>query len=223
MVGPRTKAIVLVNPNNPTGSYLKEEELFLLNMFCRKHHLVIISDEVFLDYRLQQGNFISLKENHDVLTFVLGGLSKALALPQMKLGWILASGPEAQVKEALTRLEIIADTYLSVNTPVQHAVSTWLPQAKLIQHQIMERVKQNLHILQTSGLDVLTTEGGWYAVIRITHFKEEEFVLELLKKHQILLHPGFFFDFAEPGFVVVSLLLTPEHFDKMVTTLRSYN
>ncbi len=220
LVRPRTRAIVLVNPNNPTGSYLKKEELFLLNMFCKKHNLVIISDEVFMDYRLQEGAFPTLKGNSDVLTFVLGGLSKALALPQMKLGWILTSGPQQPVQEALMRLEIIADTYLSVNTPVQHAVAGWLADAKNIQRQIIERVKTNLSALTAAGLKVLPVEGGWYAVISMPHLKEEEFVLELLSKHHILIHPGFFFDFPETGYVVVSLLPKTEHFDKMVRILR---
>lgn len=223
LVGPRTKAIVLVNPNNPTGSYLKEEELFLLNMFCKKHHLAIISDEVFMDYRLQEGNFVSLKNNVDVLTFVLSGLSKTLALPQMKLGWILTSGPEAHVKEALMRLEIIADTYLSVNTPVQHAAEMWLGQAALIQDQIKDRVRVNLATIKASGLNVLDVEGGWYAIIAMPNVQEETLVLDLLKQHQILVHPGFFFDFPESGYVVVSLLPSVVHFDKMVKILRSYS
>ena len=222
LVGPRTKAIVLVNPNNPTGSYIKDEEMFLLNIFCKKHGLAIISDEVFMDYRLEDGPFATLKGNSDVLTFVLGGLSKALALPQMKLGWILTSGPQAQVKEALARLEIIADTYLSLNTPVQHALPVWLSCASKIQQQIIERVKGNLAVLTASGLDVLHVEGGWYAVIHIPNIKEEALVLELLSKHHILLHPGFFFDFTENGHMVVSLLPNPEHFDKMVLILRRY-
>ncbi len=220
-ITPRTKAVVLVNPNNPTGSYLKRAELERLNALCRKHDLVIISDEVFMDYPLIDGEHVSLKDNREVLTFVLGGLSKALAMPQMKLGWILTSGPTDAVKEALLRLEIIADTYLSVNTPVQHAALTWLSEAKGIQSQVLARVRRNWEALRSSGLEVLCAEGGWYAVIRMTGKSEEEMVLELLRTHHLLVHPGFFFDFLEQGYLVVSLLPKPEHFDKMVMILRS--
>lgn len=221
LVAPRTKVIVLVNPNNPTGSFMKPDEISKLNVFCQKHQLVIISDEVFLDYRLIQKDFASLKGNAEVLTFTLGGLSKALALPQMKLGWILTSGPEAERKEALARLDLIADTFLSVNTPVQHAAEVWLSEALLIQRQIKERVKRNFDFLCSSGLKVLPIEGGWYATIEISGIEEETFVLRMLKEHHVLLHPGFFFDFIDSSYVVVSLLLREEQFDKMVEILRS--
>ncbi len=219
LVDARTKAIVLVNPNNPTGSYLKADELKLLNAFCRKHGLAIISDEVFMDYRLEKGPFVSLKDNQDVLTFVMGGLSKAMALPQMKLGWILASGPKDVTHEALERLEIIADTFLSVNTPVQNALSSWFACAGDLQGQIMDRVRANLKILTDAGVKVLPVEGGWYAILDMGDMDEEAFVLEALHKHHILVHPGFFFDIQAPGHLVVSLLPRTEQFVKILTVI----
>jgi len=215
LIDKRTKAIILVNPNNPTGSYLKADELKRLNAVCRKHGLAIISDEVFFDYRLGEGPFVSLKDNAEVLTFVMGGLSKSLGLPQMKLGWILASGPKTLVREALGRLEIIADTFLSVNTPVQNALSAWFSCAEQMRGQIMERVRDNLAFLDCSGIKTLAVEGGWYAVVPIGDKDEEEFVLEALRRHHILAHPGFFFDFDTPGHLVLSLLPRGEQFAKI--------
>ena len=129
LVDSKTKAIILVNPNNPTGSYISRAELNFLNEFCAKHQMAIISDEVFFDYALDQGDFVSCAGNRKALTFVLGGLSKTLGLPQMKCAWIIASGPQPVLREALSRLETIADTYLSINTPVQNALSAWLDHA----------------------------------------------------------------------------------------------
>ena len=212
LIDDATKAIILVNPNNPTGSYLKKNELARLNALCKKHALSIISDEVFFDYPLLKGDFVSLRDNAEVLTFVLGGLSKSLCLPQMKLGWLLASGSSNLVTQAFERLEIIADTYLSVNTPVQNALSHWLSSAASIQVQILERVRTNLAYLKNIGLNVLTVEGGWYAIVHIPGIDEEEFVLNALKEHHILIHPGFFFDVETPGHLVVSLLPQTEDF-----------
>ncbi len=154
----KPKAIILVNPNNPTGSYISRAELNFLNEICRKHQVSIISDEVFFEYSLYPGDavsgvanqaaltfrdYVSLAGNQTALTFVLGGLSKTLGLPQMKCAWILASGPQGVLQESLSRLEIIADTYLSVNTPVQNALNSWLDHAPAIQGQILSRVKEN--------------------------------------------------------------------------------
>ena len=143
VVDAKTRAIILVNPNNPTGSYISQTELNFLNKFCRKQAMSIIADEVFFEYALYPGDAVSCAGNRQVLTFVLGGLSKTLGLPQMKCAWILASGPQAHLQDARERLEIIADTYLSVNTPVQNALSAWLNCAPDIQRQIISRVKQN--------------------------------------------------------------------------------
>jgi alanine-synthesizing transaminase len=222
LIDAKTKAIILVNPNNPTGSYIKAEELKKLNTICRVYGLAIISDEVFYDYALQKGDFVSLKGNQQSLTFVLGGLSKSLCLPQMKLGWILASGPATVVEEALNRLEIIADTFLSVNTPVQNAVAVWLNKAKDIQNQVMERVSGNLRTLLESQLTVLTVEGGWNAILKMGKIDEEGVVIDILHHHQILVHPGFFFDIEPSGHLVLSLLPPSSDFDKIVPIIKEY-
>jgi len=209
-VDAKTKAIILVNPNNPTGSYLSRGELNALNEFCRKHQLAIISDEVFFDYPLLQGDFVSCVGNQEVLTYVLSGLSKTLALPQMKCAWILASGPSGILRESMARLEIIADTYLSVNTPVQNALSDWLGYAPRLQEQIISRVKDNWQWLRdhlNDHTELLFLQGGWYATLRIPAIKsEEEWVLEFLKEDHVSVYPGYFFDFDREAYIVLSLL-----------------
>src|SRR6202021_504069 len=151
-VTPRTRAVVLVHPNNPTGSYVKSGEVSQLNQFCRDHNLALIVDEVFLDYRLTQvptndDSFGTFAGNRDALTFILSGLSKISALPQMKVAWTVITGPEATVVDATARLEVIADTYLSMNAPIQWALPTLLEQRKPIQSQLLDRVTKNLHEL----------------------------------------------------------------------------
>ena len=210
LVDAKTKAIILVNPNNPTGSYISQVELDFLNDFCCKHQIAIISDEVFFDYALIQGDFVSCAGNQRALTFVLGGLSKTLALPQMKCAWILASGPQAILQESLSRLEIIADTYLSVNTPVQNALGVWLNQAPGIQEEIIARVKANWQWIKAHVSDhtqLLSLQGGWYATLRIPAVKsEEEWVLEFLREDHVSVYPGYFFDFDREAYIVLSLL-----------------
>lgn len=210
LVDAKTKAIILVNPNNPTGSYINRAELNSLNELCRKNQMAIISDEVFFDYNHGQGELVSCAGNRGVLTFALGGLSKTLALPQMKCAWILASGPEGLLQGSLARLEIIADTYLSVNTPVQNALSSWLDHASEIQGQIMARVRENRQWLSAhlnDQVQVLSTQGGWYATLRIPAVKsEEEWVLDFLKEDHVSVYPGYFFDFEKEAYIVLSLL-----------------
>jgi aspartate/methionine/tyrosine aminotransferase len=209
-VDAKTKAIILVNPNNPTGSYIAQAELNFLNELCRKHQIAIISDEVFFDYALTRGDFVSCAGNQTVLTFVLGGLSKTLGFPQMKCAWILASGPQVVLQESLSRLEIIADTYLSVNTPVQNALSSWLDYAPGIQGQIISRVKENRQWLSahlTDHTELLSLQGGWYATLRIPAVKsEEEWVLEFLREDHVSVYPGYFFDFDREAHIILSLL-----------------
>jgi alanine-synthesizing transaminase len=206
----KTKAIILVNPNNPTGSFISRAELNFLNEFCRKHHMAIISDEVFFDYSLDQEDRTSCAGNQSVLTFAMGGLSKSLGLPQMKCAWILASGPQEELRGSLARLEIIADTFLSVNTPVQNALSVWLDHASNIQGQIIARVRENWKWLKAhlnDHTELLTLQGGWYASLRIPAVKsEEEWVLEFLKEDHVRVYPGYFFDFEKEAYIVVSLL-----------------
>ena len=212
----KTKAIVLVNPNNPTGSFVTRAELAAINPLCRTSDMAIICDEVFADYgegALAQA-VKTLIGNQDALTFVLGGLSKSLGLPQMKLSWIVVSGPQEKVAEALKRLEIIADTYLSVNTPAQNALPAWLLLKDKIQKDIKARVQRNQKILgefcAKTSLKLLNSDGGWYAILQLSStINEEAWCCALLDKQHVFVHPGYFFDLEDGAHIVVSLL-TPE-------------
>ncbi len=226
-VTPRTRAIIIVNPNNPTGSYLKQ--FAQLEAFCLKHHLALIVDEVFRDYSITDDlEQVTAYESTAALTFVLNGFSKMLALPQMKLGWIIPFGAEDLRREAETRLELIADTFLSVNTPVQLAAPAWLQLRAGLQQQILARVRDNLHFLQQavagSAYRLLTLEGGWSAVLEVPRWaSEEEMMLRLLAEENVLVHPGYFFDFAREAYFVVSLLPPTEIFraaaEKMIAPM----
>ena len=219
-ITPRTRAIVTVNPNNPTGSFLKRAELDTLVALCRQHDLAIVSDEVFSDYgfRADPERVRSLTEVEDVLTFSLSGLSKVAGLPQLKLGWIVTSGPAALREQTFQRLELIADTYLSVGAPVQWAATALLASSEEIQQQILARVARNLAtLLRYIGADspwrALDVEGGWYAVIQAPRIHtEEDWVLTLLEQENVLVQPGFFYDFESEAFLVLSLLTPPEIF-----------
>jgi aspartate/methionine/tyrosine aminotransferase len=219
-INPRTRAVILVNPNNPTGSFLKKPELDRLIQLCRAHDLAIISDEVFADYGLDEDHerVRSLSKVPDVLTFSLSGLSKVAGLPQLKLGWIVAGGPDEERNTAIQSLELIADTYLSVGTPVQWAAWKLLPMREQIQAQILERVRGNRAFLLSrlepgSPWRLLRTEGGWYAILKAPRIRtEEEWALLLLREDRVLVQPGFFFDFETEAFLVVSLLTPPEIF-----------
>jgi alanine-synthesizing transaminase len=213
----RSRAIVLVNPNNPTGSFLKQSELGALLALCREHNLALISDEVFADYAFHDdpGLVRSLTGIDEVLTFCLSGLSKVAALPQLKLGWIVTGGPPGDCEQAFERLELIADTYLSVNAPVQGAAPALLGLRGRLQLQILGRVVANRTFLAsqigaTSPWNLLSTEGGWHAILEAPRIhSEEEWVLSLLTEDSVLVQPGFFFDFEREAFLVISLL-TPE-------------
>jgi alanine-synthesizing transaminase len=216
-ITPRTRAIVLVNPNNPTGSFLKRDELAELIALCRKYSLAIVSDEVFADYALDRDArlVLSLTEVTEVLTFCLSGLSKIAGLPQLKLGWIATSGPAHDRDRAMERLELIADTYLSVSAPVQCAAPALLGLRGQLQDQILARVRSNRRFLAAqigpmSPWRLLATEGGWYATLEAPRIQsEEEWALNLLADDGVLVQPGFFFDFEREAFLVISLL-TPE-------------
>jgi alanine-synthesizing transaminase len=207
-----TRAVVLVHPNNPTGSFVSAQERTALNSFCREHGLALIVDEVFLDYPLDGIRRPSFVTNPDVLTFTLSGISKISALPQMKLAWLAVSGPPAEAKAAIDRLEMIADTYLSMNAPVQLAAPTLLEQRKQIQPLLIERVRTNLHDLdrqleQQKLCQRLQLEGGWYAVLRVPATKsDEELAIDLLRRGSVLVHPGHFCDFPNDGYLILSLL-----------------
>jgi alanine-synthesizing transaminase len=212
----RTRAIVLVNPNNPTGSFIKRDEL----RFLQSLGLPLVSDEVFADYAFTEdaARVRTLVDFTEALAFSMSGLSKIAGLPQMKLGWVVISGPAAARAEAKDKLEWIADTYLSVSTPVQQALPRLLALGKGIQAQIAARVRANLARLESaiaadSPCRVLAVEGGWYATLQVPRIRrEEEWALELLAEDDVLLQPGFFFDFESEAFLVVSLLTEPDTF-----------
>jgi alanine-synthesizing transaminase len=240
-VSERTRAVVVVHPNNPTGSYVSAEERARLNELCAKNGLALIVDEVFLDYAhsvshplksskepalsLSKGvaDVESFVTNHEVLTFTLSGLSKISALPQMKLAWIAVSGPASKVSAAVQRLEVIADTYLSLSTPVQLAAGTLLEQRNKVQPQLMQRVCANLAELdrQLAGQKVCTrleVEGGWYAVLRVPATRsDEELAIEVLKETSVLVHPGHFYDFPRDGYLVLSLIAREEDFHEGIS------
>lgn len=211
-VSPLTRAVVVVHPNNPTGSYVKPNERDTLNRFCAEHDLALVGDEVFLDYAHDGRSRSSLALNREVLTFTLSGLSKVSALPQMKVAWTVTSGPEAQWKDAVARLEVIADTYLSMNAPIQWAVPILLQQRKSIQQQLLDRVLANLteldrQLAARKACQRLGVEGGWYAVLRVpVTGSDEDLTIELLRGESVLVHPGHFYDFPGEGHLVLSLI-----------------
>jgi alanine-synthesizing transaminase len=214
----RTRGVVVVHPNNPTGSFVHRDEQESLNHFCREHELALIADEVFLDYAHGRGPQQSFAANQDVLTFTLSGVSKISALPQMKVAWIATSGPAAKVEPALARLEVIADTYLSMNAPIQWALPALLEQRKTIQQQLLDRVAGNLaeldrQLAAQKTCQRLTVEGGWYAVLRVPLTQtDEELAIDLLRRQSVLLHPGHFYDFPNDGYLVLSLITQKAEF-----------
>jgi alanine-synthesizing transaminase len=206
-IGPRTKAVVVVNPNNPTGHATGIAERQRLEEICVRRGLAVIVDEVFLDYPLTEQRLRSFAVGpHPVLTFCLSGMSKIAGLPQMKAGWIVGLGPEAERSQAMGRLEVIADTFLSMNAPVQGALPRWLAGRKAIQGQILERLRQNLGAAQGSGVEVLQVEGGWSAILRLPQMGEDDLAERLLLEVGVLVHPGSFYGIPELGRVVISLL-----------------
>jgi aspartate/methionine/tyrosine aminotransferase len=216
----RTRAVVMVHPNNPTGSYINNVDKTALNDFCRKNNLALIVDEVFLDYPHDGSRRPSFVANEDVLTFTLSGLSKISALPQMKLGWIVTSGPREKVHAAMDRLEIIADTYLSVSTPVQVAAPTLLDLRRSVQPMLLDRIRRNLteldaQLLNNKSCCRLEVEGGWYTVIRVPVTQsDEDFAIELVRGKAVLVHPGHFYDFSSDGYLVLSLITPADIFSE---------
>jgi alanine-synthesizing transaminase len=229
LINPKTKAIILVNPNNPTGSYVNRQEFAELDTVCREYDLALIVDEVFSDFNAaEKPDRIRTAVNHsNSLTFVLNGLSKMAGLPQMKLGWIVVSGDPGLSAVALSRLETMLDFYLSASTPVQHAAKVLLHQRQVIQHQIFSRISSNSRFLEdetakTSNIRSLIREGGWYAVIEVSDaVSDEDRVLQLLDQDNILVHPGYFYEFHREGFLVVSLLTPAAIFRDGITRLIS--
>ncbi|MGA8736577.1 MAG: pyridoxal phosphate-dependent aminotransferase [Terriglobales bacterium] len=229
-VNHRTRAVVVVHPNNPTGSFVADEERNSLNNFCREYKLSLIADEVFLDYAHDGAPRSGFAANRDVLTFTLSGVSKISGLPQMKLAWIVTSGPEEVVSAALARMEVIADTYLSMNAPVQLAAPALLEQRHSIQPLLLDRVRANLSELDR-GLSKhktcsrLEVEGGWYAVLRVPVTQsDEDLAIEILRRLSVLVHPGHFYDFSDDGHLIISLITPPQNFHKGIAlVLESLN
>ncbi len=231
-IGPRTRAILLVHPNNPTGHLVNRSEADHLNRLCAERNLALVVDEVFLDYempappatanRSRRGTFAG---NSGALTFVLSGLSKIAALPQMKLAWIAASGPADAVHDALTRLEVIADTYLSVSGPLQFALPALLAQRKKMQPQIAERTRENLkqldrNLSKQKLVSRLEIEAGWYAVLRVPAVESDEaLAVRLIEQQSVAVHPGHFYDFPDDGYLVVSLLPSSDSFAEGIARL----
>ncbi len=225
---PRTRAILLVHPNNPTGSYLRAEEVQHLNNLCQKHNLALIVDEVFLDYSFAGIPPRTFANNLDALTFTLSGLSKIAALPQMKVAWLVTTGPGCLVQPALDRLEVIADTYLSLNAPTQWAVPTLFEQRHSLQPQLLQRVRENRANLQKlissqPACELLDADAGWYAVLRVpARGSDEDLVIDLLQKQNVVVHPGHFYDFPKDGVLVLSLITPAVIFNEGISRLLKF-
>ena len=220
----QTRAVLVVNPNNPTGSFLHRTELEQLTCVCRERDLALISDEVFLDYEVEAAAETSVAFSTECLSFSLSGISKISCLPQMKLAWIVVNGSQQALKAAQDRLEIIADTYLSVNAPIQHALPTLLAQKAHIQPQLLARIRANLEFLDDelgmhAAVRRLKVEGGWYAVLRVPAKQlDEDLAVELIQRG-VVVHPGHFYDFPQDGYLVVSLITPVEAFREGIRRL----
>ena len=223
-LGPRTRAIVAVSPGNPTGAYLKRDELSRLEALCAERGVALVADEVFADFPLREDahRAASVARDSPALAFALGGLSKSCGLPQLKLAWTAVVGPEPLRREALARLEVVADTYLPVSTPVQVAAPALLARKNELQAPIRARVAANLAALREAvaaggPATLLEPEGGWSAVLRVpATCSEEERALRLLDEKNVLVHPGYFFDFPSEAYLVLSLLPPPTEFGEGV-------
>jgi aspartate/methionine/tyrosine aminotransferase len=222
-IGPRTKAIVVVNPNNPTGHATGAKERARLEEICARRGLALIVDEVFLDYPLEAGVRLGsfAVGPHQVLTFVLSGMSKIAGLPQMKVGWIAGFGADGDRQQAMGRLEVVADTFLSMNAPMQRALPVWLAGRLRIQGQILDRVRGNLRLASEGGLEVLKVEAGWSAILRLPQKVADEDIAErLVREAGVVVHPGAFYGIAGVGRVVVSLLGQSEEFEEGITRIK---
>jgi len=230
---PRTRAILLVHPNNPTGSYVQPDELASLNALCLKHGLALIVDEVFLDFAFDAAPRKTFTANSDALTFTLSGLSKIAALPQMKIAWLAVTGPAARVRPALDRLEIIADTYLSLSAPAQAALPSLLAQRHSLRAQLLARIRDNRAQLEgllstEPAVELLRADAGWYAVLRLrpgsrpAHPSDEDLAVHLLREHHVIVHPGHFYDFPSDPYLVISLIAPCDSFRTGITRILEY-
>jgi alanine-synthesizing transaminase len=223
----RTRGVIVVNPNNPTGHFCKPGEMEKLNEICSPRRMAIIADEVFLDFHVAATRPRSFAANTGCLTFTMSGLSKISGLPQMKAAWLIATGPEESKSEALARLEVIADTFLSMNAPVQRAMPLFLELRHGFQKQVLARVRKNLAELDKqlsaqSSCARLDMEGGWYAVVRVPATRSDEDVaIELLNAQGVYVHPGHFYDFPTDGYLIVSLIASESDFNEGIKRLLS--
>lgn len=227
-LSPRSRAVMVVHPNNPTGSFVKPREAAELAALCAEREMAIVADEVFLDYGSGAEPRPSFAFESGALTFTMSGLSKISALPQMKLAWLMVSGPEALSSVAMERLDVIADTYLSPGTPVQLALPKFLELRQGLQAQLQERVAANLAcldaaLLPPNALTRLEREGGWYAILRVPlSVPDETMAVELLEQFSVLVHPGSFYNFATEGFLVLSLITPRVEFEEGLRRLQQY-
>ena len=215
-ITPRTRGVIVVHPNNPTGHYTNSAAMKHLNDICSPNNMAIVADEVFLDFSLTQEPHPSLVANREALTFTMSGLSKIAGLPQMKAAWLVTSGPESWKSQACARLEIVADAYLSMNAPIQLALPSFLQQRTGFQKQLIARVRGNLReldrqIAAQNSCSRLEVEGGWYVVLRVPATRpDEDLAVDLLESSGVYVHPGHFYDFPSDGYLIASLI-TPEH------------
>jgi len=227
-ITPRTCGIIVVHPNNPTGHFTKQGEIEKLNVICSARGLAIIADEVFLDFSFGNDRPQSFAENAGALTFTLSGLSKISGLPQMKAAWMIVNGPKKLKAESLARLEVVADTFLSMNAPVQLAMPALLAQGRTFQQQVSVRAQANLKELdrQLAGQVAcvrLDLEGGWYAVLQLpANCSGEELALAILNEKGVYVHPGHYYDFASDRFLVLSLLARVADFTQGVTEILGF-
>jgi aspartate/methionine/tyrosine aminotransferase len=225
---PRSRAVLVVHPNNPTGSFVKPREAAELAEICAAREMAIVADEVFLDYSGDPKRVPTFALHDAALTFTLSGLSKISLLPQMKLAWTVVSGPQGLVQTAVERLEIIADTYLSPSTPIQLALAKFLALRHGLQAQLQQRISTNLGLLdaalrESKLLARLEREGGWYAVLRVPATgPDEDLAAALLERCSVLVHPGHFFNFSQDGFLVLSLIAPEQQFQEGLRRLRKF-
>ena len=222
-ITPRTRALLLVHPNNPTGHATSAQEREQLEDMCARHHLALIVDEVFLDYGLANPITSFAAGEQACLTFVLSGLSKVAALPQMKVAWLAAFGPERDRTAALKRLEVIADTFLSMNAPAQHALPAWLAGREAMQRQIVGRVRENLALLTAAApaIGTLLVEAGWAAVVHLPqHLGSADLAERLIEEAGVIVHPGSFYALPGAHRLVVSLLTPVEEFRNGLQNLK---
>jgi alanine-synthesizing transaminase len=225
---PRSRAVLVVHPNNPTGSFVKPREAAELAELCAAREMAIVADEVFLDYTGSLERAQTFAFHDTAFTFTLSGLSKISLLPQMKLAWTVVSGPEALVQTAVDRLEIIADTYLSPSAPVQLALPKFLSLRHALQAQLQQRISANLSVLdsvlrESKSLARLDREGGWYAILRVpVTVTDDDLAIALLERCSVLVHPGHFFNFSRDGFLVLSLITLEQQFQEGLRRLRMH-